>query len=59
MKLNQKAGQPFTALNGGLVPAKFVEWFGEPTPGTERLMTALMKMHKLDIAALERAFHGR
>jgi len=46
-------------LSWQVVPAKFVEWFGEPTPGTERLMTALMKMHKLDIAALERAYYGR
>ena len=46
-------------LSWQVVPAKLVEWFGEPNEKTERLMTALMKMGKLDIAALERAYHGR
>lgn len=46
-------------LSWQVVPAKMVEWFGAPTPGSERLMAALMKMGKLDIAALERAYHGR
>ncbi len=46
-------------LSWQVVPAKMVEWFGEPNDKTERLMTALMQMGKLDIAALERAYHGR
>jgi len=45
-------------LSWQVVPRKFVEWFGDPTPGTERLMTALMKMGKLDIATLEKAYRG-
>jgi len=45
-------------LSWQVVPRKMVEWFGDPTPGSERLMTALMKMGKLDIATLERAYRG-
>ncbi len=45
-------------LSWQVVPRKFVDWFGDPTPGTERLMKALMKMGKLDIATLERAYRG-
>ena len=45
-------------LSWQVVPRKMVDWFGDPTPGSERLMTALMKMGKLDIAALERAYRG-
>ena len=45
-------------LSWQVVPRKMVEWFGDPTPGSERLMTALMRMGKLDIAALERAYRG-
>src|SRR6185295_17585653 len=46
-------------LSWQVVPAKFVDWFGEPNEKTERLMTALLQMGKLDIAALERAYQGR
>ena len=45
-------------LSWQVVPRKMVDWFGDPTPGSERLMTALMKMGKLDIAALERAYRS-
>jgi hypothetical protein len=36
-----------------------LEWFGEPNEKSERAMTALLRMGKLDIAALERAYQGR
>jgi predicted 3-demethylubiquinone-9 3-methyltransferase (glyoxalase superfamily) len=45
-------------LSWQVAPRKLVEWFGEPSAGTERLMTALMQMGKLDIAALEKAYRG-
>jgi len=45
-------------LSWQVVPRQFVEWFGDPNPKTERLMTALMSMGKLDIAKLEQAYHG-
>jgi predicted 3-demethylubiquinone-9 3-methyltransferase (glyoxalase superfamily) len=41
-----------------VVPRKMVEWFTKPDEKSQRAMTAMMKMGKLDIAALERAYHG-
>ena len=46
-------------LSWQVVPKKMVEWFGDPNEKSERVMTALLKMGKLDIAALERAYQGR
>ncbi len=46
-------------LSWQVAPGKMVEWFGEPNEKSERAMTAMMKMKKLDIAALERAYEGR
>ena len=46
-------------LSWQVVPKKMVEWFGDPNEKSERVMTALLKMGKLDIAALERAYDGR
>lgn len=46
-------------LSWQVVPAKIVDWFGEPNANAERLMKALMQMGKLDIAALEKAYEGR
>ena len=46
-------------LSWQVVPRKFVEWFAETNEKTERAMKALLKMGKLDIAALERAYAGR
>jgi len=45
-------------LSWQVVPRKMVEWFGEPNEKSERLMTALLEMGKLDIAALEKAYNG-
>jgi len=45
-------------LSWQVVPKKMVDWFGEPNEKSERAMAALMKMAKLDIAALERAYRG-
>jgi len=41
-----------------VVPRKMVEWFTKPDEKSQRAMTAMMKMAKLDIAALERAYNG-
>ena len=45
-------------LSWQVVPRKMVEWFGEPNAKSERVMTALLEMGKLDIAALEKAYNG-
>jgi len=45
-------------LSWQVVPRKFVDWFGEPNPKTERVMKVLLQMGKLDIAALEKAYNG-
>ena len=45
-------------LSWQVVPKKMVEWFGEPNEKSERAMTAMMEMGKLDIAALEKAYNG-
>lgn len=46
-------------LSWQVAPARMVEWFGDPDEKSERAMAAMMKMGKLDIAALERAYEGR
>ncbi|MBC8024862.1 MAG: VOC family protein [Steroidobacteraceae bacterium] len=46
-------------LSWQVVPKKMVEWFGDPNEKSERAMSAMMKMKKLDIATLERAYEGR
>ena len=45
-------------LSWQVVPRRMVDWFGDPNEKSERAMTALMKMGKLDIATLERAYNG-
>ena len=45
-------------LSWQVVPRKIVEWFGDPDEKSERAMSALMGMSKLDIATLERAYRG-
>ncbi|HTU67652.1 MAG TPA: VOC family protein [Steroidobacteraceae bacterium] len=46
-------------LSWQVVPAKMVDWFGEPNEKSERAMAAMMKMGKLDIATLQRAYDGK
>ena len=41
-----------------VVPRKMIDWFGQPGEKSDRVMTALLKMGKLDIAALEKAYNG-
>jgi len=41
-----------------VVPRKMVEWFTKADEKSQRAMTAMMKMGKLDIAALDRAYNG-
>jgi predicted 3-demethylubiquinone-9 3-methyltransferase (glyoxalase superfamily) len=45
-------------LSWQVVPRKMVEWFGQPNEKSERAMAAMMKMSKLDIATLEKAYNG-
>ena len=45
-------------LSWQVVPREMVEWFGDPNEKSERVMAALLKMGKLDIAALRRAYAG-
>lgn len=45
-------------LSWQVVPARMVEWFGEPDARSERAMEAMLTMSKLDIAALENAYNG-
>jgi predicted 3-demethylubiquinone-9 3-methyltransferase (glyoxalase superfamily) len=46
-------------LSWQVAPRKIVDWWGVPNEKSERAMTALMTMKKLDIAALEKAYEGR
>ena len=45
-------------LSWQIVPKKLIEWWSKPSAGTDRAFAAMMKMGKLDIAALERAYRG-
>ncbi len=45
-------------LSWQVVPRVMVDWFGTPSEGSERAMTALLMMGKLDIAELEQAYQG-
>jgi predicted 3-demethylubiquinone-9 3-methyltransferase (glyoxalase superfamily) len=45
-------------LSWQVVPREMVEWFGDPDAKSERAMAALLKMGKLDVAALRRAYAG-
>lgn len=45
-------------LSWQVVPKKMIEWWENPSEKSERAFAAMMKMGKLDIAALERAYHG-
>ena len=42
-------------LSWQVVPRRMVEWFGDPNEKSERAMSTMMTMGKLDIAALEAA----
>jgi predicted 3-demethylubiquinone-9 3-methyltransferase (glyoxalase superfamily) len=46
-------------LSWQVVPKDIVQWWGVPNEKSERAMTALMRMKKLDIAELRRAYEGR
>jgi len=41
-----------------VVPRKLIEWWSTPNEKSQRAFEAMMKMGKLDIAALERAYNG-
>jgi predicted 3-demethylubiquinone-9 3-methyltransferase (glyoxalase superfamily) len=45
-------------LSWQVAPKKIVDWLGDTNEKSERTMTALLKMRKLDIAALEKAYNG-
>jgi len=45
-------------LSWQVVPVKMVEWFTRPDERSQRAFAAMMKMNKLDLAALERAYLG-
>jgi predicted 3-demethylubiquinone-9 3-methyltransferase (glyoxalase superfamily) len=45
-------------LSWQVVPRRMVDWFGQANEKSERLMTALLQMGKLDIAALQKAYDG-
>ena len=57
------AGQRFTALNGGpafvLNPSISFFVYADTAGDVDRLYAALWKMHKIDIAALRKAFAGK
>jgi predicted 3-demethylubiquinone-9 3-methyltransferase (glyoxalase superfamily) len=45
-------------LSWQVTPKKMIEWYTQGDAGSQRAMAAMMKMGKLDLAALERAYHG-
>ena len=45
-------------LSWQVVPRKLIDWWEKPSEKSERAFAAMMKMKKLDIAALERAYNG-
>jgi predicted 3-demethylubiquinone-9 3-methyltransferase (glyoxalase superfamily) len=45
-------------LSWQVVPRRMVEWFGDPNEKSERAMSTMMTMGKLDIAVLEKAYNG-
>jgi predicted 3-demethylubiquinone-9 3-methyltransferase (glyoxalase superfamily) len=45
-------------LSWQVVPKQMIEWWQKPDEKTDRAFAAMMKMGKLDIAALERAYRG-
>jgi predicted 3-demethylubiquinone-9 3-methyltransferase (glyoxalase superfamily) len=45
-------------LSWQVVPRKMVEWFTRADEKSQRAVAAMMKMGKLDIAALEKAYNG-
>jgi predicted 3-demethylubiquinone-9 3-methyltransferase (glyoxalase superfamily) len=46
-------------LSWQVVPRKMLDWWTHADEKSERAFAAMMKMGKLDIAALERAYEGR
>ncbi len=46
-------------LSWQVVPRKMLDWWTQMDERSERAFAAMMKMGKLDIAALERAYEGR
>ncbi len=46
-------------LSWQVVPRKMLDWWTQMDEKAERAFAAMMKMGKLDIAALERAYEGR
>jgi predicted 3-demethylubiquinone-9 3-methyltransferase (glyoxalase superfamily) len=46
-------------LSWQVVPRKMLDWWTQMDERAERAFAAMMKMGKLDIAALERAYEGR
>ncbi len=45
-------------LSWQVVPKEVVRWWGVPNEKSDRAMAAMMKMKKLDIAALKKAYEG-
>jgi len=45
-------------LSWQVVPVKMLDWWVKPDEKSQRAFAAMMKMGKLDLAALERAYHG-
>jgi predicted 3-demethylubiquinone-9 3-methyltransferase (glyoxalase superfamily) len=45
-------------LSWQVVPKKCIEWWVTPSAASQRAFAAMMKMKKLDIAALEKAYQG-
>ncbi|MGH7646940.1 MAG: VOC family protein [Gemmatimonadaceae bacterium] len=54
-------GQSFMGLNGGQIVPKDINKFyaDEKSAGAARTMNAMLKMKKLDMGALQRAFEGK